>query len=327
MDYFKQKFRVFQVTFLFILLPNFINAQTPFQQGEELFKQEKFSQAKPFFESYLKQNSKHKKTLEYLGDIGIQTQHWDDALMYYETLIKAEESNAQYHYKYGGALGMKAMSVNKLRASTYLGDIRREFERAAKLDPKHIDTRWALIEYYLQLPSMMGGSEKKAMDYALELQTISQVDGYLAQGHIAEHSKNYKEAAQFFKKAVAVGGSPHTFDRLIKVYEKDKQPQKALETASESLKKHQQNNLNYQIGKISAESKLQSAYGIERLGHYIDNYSQKDELPKAWAYYRLAQINKNLGEKEIALSWIDKALKDIPNFKEAQKERSLILAL
>src|SRR5690554_598715 len=247
--------------------------------------------------------------------------------MYYETLIKAEESNAQYHYKYGGALGMKAMSVNKLRASTYLGDIRREFERAAKLDPKHIDTRWALIEYYLQLPSMMGGSEKKAMDYALELQTISQVDGYLAQGHIAEHSKNYKEAAQFFKKAVAVGGSPHTFDRLIKVYEKDKQPQKALETASESLKKHQQNNLNYQIGKISAESKLQSAYGIERLGHYIDNYSQKDELPKAWAYYRLAQINKNLGEKEIALSWIDKALKDIPNFKEAQKERSLILAL
>src|SRR5690554_8229812 len=129
MDYFKQKFRVFQVTFLFILLPNFINAQTPFQQGEELFKQEKFSQAKPFFESYLKQNSKHKKTLEYLGDIGIQTQHWDDALMYYETLIKAEESNAQYHYKYGGALGMKAMSVNKLRASTYLGDIRRSEER------------------------------------------------------------------------------------------------------------------------------------------------------------------------------------------------------
>ena len=184
-----------------------------------------------------------------------------------------------------------------------------------------------MIEYYLQLPEILGGSEKKAIHYATELQVISAVDGYLANGHIAEHSKRYKEAAQFYIKAVQVGGSPHTYNRLIHLYEKDKQFDKALATASESLKKHQSNQLNYQIGKIVAESNLHSQYGIERLGHYVENHSDKDDLPKAWAYYRLAQINKNLGEKQIALRWIDKALKEIPNFKEGKKEKALILAL
>lgn len=308
-------------------MPIVTNGQTYFQNGEILFKQEKFTQAKPIFETHLKQNPKDKQTLEYLGDIAIHTKKWDDALAYYKALVQEDESNANYHYKYGAAIGMKALSVNKLLASTYISDIKREFELAAKLDSKHIDTRWALVEYYLQLPGMLGGSEKKAIDYANELLAISPVDGYLANGHIAEHSKRYKEAEQFYIKAVEVGGSPHTYERLINLYEKDNQPAKALATASESLQKHQVNQLNYQIGKIAAESKLQPQYGLERLGHYVENYSKKDELPKAWAYYRLAQINKNLGEKQIALGWIDKALKDIPDFKEAQKEKSLILKL
>jgi len=312
---------------LVLFFPIFSFSQNDFQRAEGYFKLEKFAQAKPIFETHLKQNPKDKQTLEYLGDIAIHTKKWDDALTYYKALVQEEESNANYHYKYGGALGMKAISVNKLLASTYIGDIKREFELAAKLDPKHIDTRWALVEYYLQLPGILGGSEKKAIDYANELLAISPVDGYLANGHIAEYSKRYKDAEQFYKKAVGVGGSPLTYEKLISLYEKDNQPAKALATASESLQKHQVNQLNYQIGKIAAESKLQPQYGIERLGHYVANYSKKDELPKAWAYYRLAQINKNLGEKQIALGWIDKALKDIPDFKEAKKERSLILAL
>jgi hypothetical protein len=60
---------------------------------------------------------------------------------------------------------------------------------------------------------------------------------------------------------------------------------------------------------------------------YIENYSIKDGVPKDWAYLRLAQIYKNMRNKQIALQWIDKALKDRPDFKEAIEERSIILAM
>jgi len=50
-------------------------------------------------------------------------------------------------------------------------------------------------------------------------------------------------------------------------------------------------------------------------------------VPKDWAYYRLAQIYKNIGNKQSALQWIDKALADRPDFKEAKKEKEIILSL
>ena len=157
--------------------------------------------------------------------------------------------------------------------------------------------------------------------------TISKVDEYLAKGYIAEYSDRPKDAEKYYKKAIEVGGSPHTYEKLAGLYEKNNQPKEALETTSKSLKIHKRNQLNYQIGKISAQYNLEPEYGIECLSEYLANYSIKDGVPKDWAYYRLAQIYKNLGKKQIALTWINKALIDRKDFKEAQQEKSLILAL
>ncbi|WP_410004306.1 tetratricopeptide repeat protein [Aequorivita nionensis] len=320
-DFFKK------ITLLLYLLPLFAVAQTNYQQAEEYFKQEKFSKAKPIFENYLKQNPDDKKTREYLGDIAAYGKNWDAAITYYEALVQDEPSNANYHFKYGGAMGLKAMSISKIRAVAYIGDIKHELEQAAKLDPKHIEARWALVEFYIQLPGIFGGSENKAIDYATELGKISKVDGYLANGYIAEYTDRPKDAERYYKKAIEVGGSPHTYEKLSNLYEKNNQPKEAIVTNSEALKKHKRNQLNYQIGKISAQYNLEPEYGIECLSQYLANYSIKDGVPKDWAYYRLAQIYKNLGKKEIALTWINKALIDRTDFKEAQQEKSLILAL
>lgn len=310
----------------FILFPLVLTAQTSYQQAEHYFKQKKFTHAKPIFEDYLKQHPKDKKTQEYLGDIAAYSEDWDTAISFYKDLVKEEGSNANYHYKYGGALGMKSMEVNPFRAFTYLGDIKEQLKLAAKLDPKHIDTRWALIEFYLQLPGIFGGSEKKAIEYGEELQQISPVDGYLAKGRIAEYFKRSKDAERYYKKAIEVGGSPHTYEKLTALYEKNNQPGKAIETASKSFKLHKSNQLNYQIGRICAQYNLEQQYGIDCLREYVKNYTIEDGVTKEWAYYRLAQIYKNLAKKEIALSWINKALTTNPDFPEAQKEKSLIQA-
>lgn len=315
------------IIFVISLLPLFSVAQTNYQQAEAYFKQENFSKAKPIFESHIKQNPSDKKTQEYLGDIAAYNKEWDTAITYYEALKNADEKNTNYHFKYGGALGMKALSVSKIRAVSYISDIKQHLERAAELDPKHIESRWALVEFYIQLPGIIGGSEKKAISYANELGAISKVDGYLANGYIAEYTDRPKDAEGFYKRAIEIGGSPHTYEKLSNLYEKNNQPKEAIATTSESLKKHQRNQLNYQIGKISAQYNLEPEYGIECLSQYLANYTIKDGVPKDWAYYRLAQIYKNLGKKEIALTWINKALLGETDFKEAQNEKSLILAL
>ena len=306
---------------------SFINGQTLFQKGDFLFKQEKFIEARPIFENHLKQYPKDKQTLEYLGDIAGHSKDWNKAIFYYEVLVNEDPSNANYHYKYGGALGMKAMSVSRFRALSYIGIIKNELELAAQLDPKHVETRWALIEFYIQLPTIFGGNEIRAIQYASELCKISKVDGHLALGHITEHYGRFQEAERHYINAIEAGGSPHTYEKLIKLYEKDDQPEKAIHTASISLKLHQRNRLNYQIGKICAEYNLELEYGIQRLSDYLANFSDKEEVPKEWAFYRMAQLYRNRGEMEMALTWINKALLERSYFKEALEEKFLILSL
>ncbi len=319
--------------FLFLLVPICCFAQgntddTAFAKAETYFHTKKYHQAKPIFQSYLKQHPNNLKTLEYLGDIYGYAEDWDNAIDYYKKLVDISPKVANYHYKYGGVLGMKALAISKIRALGLVGDIKESFITAAELDPKHIEARWALVEFYIQLPGIIGGSESKAKRYANELSQLSPVDGYLAHGYIAEYNDRANDAEYNYKKAVAVGGSVICYTKLYEHYEKNDAPAKAIQVLDEARKKYDsENRLHYQLGKIAGQYGIGLDQGIECLDKYIMNHSSADGVPKDWAYYRLAQIYKHKGQKQEATSWISKALEDRPDFKEALAEKKIIEAL
>ena len=214
-------------------------SQVNFEKAQQLFEEGKLEQAKPIFESLLKKNPSNIKIIEYLGDIAGRSKDWDEALLYYGKLKKAKPSEANFYFKYGGVLGMKALEVNKFKALGMIDEVRTNFEKAIELNPKHIEARWALIEFYLQLPGILGGSEKKAIQYSNELSQISAVDGYLSKGHIEEYFKRYTIAEQHYKKAIAVGNSKKTYQKLANLYaNKMKSPDKAQAILEEYKKKN-----------------------------------------------------------------------------------------
>jgi tetratricopeptide (TPR) repeat protein len=135
---------------------------------------------------------------------------------------------------------MKAKESNKFKALGMIDEIKASFEKAIQLNPNHIEARWALIELYLELPGIVGGSEKKAQKYANELSKISPVDGYLSKGRIDEYFERYKEAEKNYKQAIAIGGSKTSYQKLANLYKnKMNQPEKAklvLETYQEKNK-------------------------------------------------------------------------------------------
>ena len=215
---------------LLFFLPMILFSQTNFEKAEKLFSQEKYNIAKPIFETALKESPNNLKTIEYLGDIASSSKDWDKAMFYYDKLKKLNPSNANYYYKYGGSLGMKAKECSKFKALGMISDIKSSFEKAIQLNPNHIEARWALIELYLQLPGIVGGSERKAQKYANELLKISPVDCYLAKGHIAEYFNKYKDAEKNYTKAIAVSGSKTSYQKLADLYKnKMNQPAKAKE--------------------------------------------------------------------------------------------------
>ncbi len=219
-----------RILFLFLLFPLFVLAQSNYDKAEQLFAAGKYNLAQPIFESYFKENPTDLKTIEYLGDIAGYDKSWDKAIVYYKKLKQLKPSEANYYYKYGGVLGMKAKESNKFRALGMIGEVKSSFEKAIQLNPKHIEARWALVMLYLQLPGIVGGSESKAIRYSNELLQLSAVDGYLSRGQIDEYFERYLAAEKNYTKANEIGKSKITFQILYDLYlKKLKNSKKAQE--------------------------------------------------------------------------------------------------
>ena len=217
-----------QILFAFLLFPFMIWSQSDFDKGKKLFEGDNFVQAQSVFETFLAVNPSHLKTIEYLGDIAAHNKSWDKAIGYYKKLKQLKPSEANYYYKYGGALGLKAKEVNKFKALGMIGEIKESFEKAIVLNPKHIEARWALVMLYMKLPGIVGGSESKALQYSNELLKLSPVDGYLSKGQIDEHFGKYTSAEEQYKKAIEAGSTKTGSQMLANLYRnKMNQPEKA----------------------------------------------------------------------------------------------------
>ncbi|WP_281764441.1 tetratricopeptide repeat protein [Neptunitalea lumnitzerae] len=317
-------YRLSIIFFLFFSIQCF--SQNNLDKGRLLLEQKEYVQAETFFLNYLDEYPDNLEVRECLGDLYGYQERWDKAIEYYRYLVEQKPKVANYHYKYGGVLGMKALQ-NKLAAIGLIDDIEDHFVSAAKLDKTHIDARWALVKFYVELPGILGGTKAKAHAYADELLALSAVDGYLAKGFIYKSSKDYKDAEENLRSAVKIGGSVTCYKELVALYLEEEKYQSALALLQEAYEKHSYNNFLYEIGKISAEQELQISDGELCLEKYIKNYHYSDSYPLEWAYLRLAQLARYKNKKDTALSYIDKSLAIRADFSLAKKERIKILKL
>jgi len=259
------------------------------------------NRAKNLLKVQVNNESFNASSIEMLGDIYSYEKDWDQAIDSYKMLVERDSENASYNLKYGGALGMKALSVSRVQAMIYIPEIKKHLERAANLNKNQIESRRALVELYVKLPSFLGGSNEKAMNYAEELKKISTVNAYLAKGFIVKENDGKDQSMSYYKNAF-----------------------KFYKTASSNAST---NSLNYELGKVAAELNLESEYGLKLLDTYIKEYSYKDIYSMEWVYLRKAQIMANLKNKSQALGYIQKALTLKGNFKEAIEEKKRIQEL
>lgn len=272
-------------------------AQQTLKDAEKLLNNGEIVEA----EKILLQYENNPKALEFLGDISSFNKEWDKAINYYETLVDLDSENAMYNFKLGGAIGMKAYYGSKFQAAILLGDIKKYLKKAADLDPTHKETRRALVELYMQIPSIIGGSKTIAESYASDLDRINEVDALLADAYIYKIQEYRDLAKNKYEEAVRLAvNKPGLITR---------------------------NYLKYELGEASAIYEIQLDAGENFLKQYIQDYGYKDLKSPAWAYYRLAQIERIKSNQKAALAHIEKSLSIDPGFEKALIEKQKIQRL
>lgn len=227
-----------------------VGQESLLQQAETAFQDKDYTKAVRLSKSYLKEYPDHIKAQELLGTAYASQENWEDSKEVYKKLVTAYPSQANYHFKYGGSLGLYAKNVSKFKAVLLLDEIKFHLKQATLLEPKHIDARWALVQLYMELPGIVGGSKSTAKQYANELESISKVDGKLAFGFIEEYDGQLALAEAYYKEAVSIGNSSSCYQKLVDIQLKQNKKKEAISTLKQAYAQTSDTKFNNQLKEL-----------------------------------------------------------------------------
>jgi TolA-binding protein len=99
----------------------------------------------------------------------------------------------------------------------YATKIRGDFLKAVELDPRNTDARFALLDYYMQAPRLVGGGKARAQALAAQTEAVNPAAARLMQAQLALAQKNYAKA-QATLLAVQPGGDEMVADRQRELF-------------------------------------------------------------------------------------------------------------
>jgi tetratricopeptide (TPR) repeat protein len=188
-------------------------------------------------------------------------------------------------------------------------------EEKLSKDNNNIEARLQLIDCYLALPPIQGGSFKKAVLIASELKDIDTAEGHRALGMIYTLDEEYNLAEDEYKSAVEVSGNQlnYKYD-LGRFYFKAKWYKQSL-AVFENIWQENNTEVNalFELGKTAAISGLMLKRGGEALSDYLKIESSPESHNQVDAYYFMGVILFKLKLALKAKEYFEKVVNVDPN--------------
>jgi tetratricopeptide (TPR) repeat protein len=301
-----------------LLLPVALFSQSSVEKAKALYESKKYEEAEKILKSVGEKTADYATARYYLGRIAFDKKEYDDASDYFEEATEADPKGADYFNWLGNTYGTIARDANMLKQGMLAPKMKKAWETAIALDPKNLDARTSLIQYYLQAPGFMGGSIDKAKEVAKQIIALNPAEGHRQLGNVYLSDKKPAEAEKEFLEAVKI--NPDYISLLANFYTNQKQYDKAFALFEEAIKKNPQDYTSiYQVGKTSALSGQKLDRGEECLKKYLTHTPMQNEPSHAGANMRLAQIKEKRGQKAEAKKLFETALKLDGGLKEAKE--------
>jgi tetratricopeptide (TPR) repeat protein len=256
----------------------------------------------------------------WLGKTYIKARQWDDAVRELEKATQIEPSEAHYRLWLGRACGALAAHTFKLFAMGKAHKVIKEFEMASSLEPKDLDARFDMLEFYLEAPPMIGGGSAKAKAQVQEIAKLDPKKGPVARAMVLQNEKKYDLAKKELIKGTIdypdyAAGYADLADFLLdqKDYEGAlKYSAKALEIerSKHALLISAASRIRLRIDLDKAERSL-NELASGPLGDYDPSFEE--------VFYWIGECHLANGNKEKARGAYITALKYNPEYEPAKK--------
>jgi tetratricopeptide (TPR) repeat protein len=269
--------------------------------GVALFESRRYAEARSTLEAAAKADPKDARAAYYLGRIALVDGDAGKAEDWLEHAVKLDGRKADYHHWLGRAYSREALRAGKFRQMKLVGRIKDEFHTAVALDPDDVDARYDLMQLYLVVPGIMGGSEDKAREEAAEIRKRNAFRGHLAAGAIADRKKDAAGAEREFVAATtAFPDSLEGFYALGSHYARRGEWERAFAICDRLISERDDGVSKYYYGRMSSMSGQHLDRGAELLRQYLQRRPDDIDPSLASAHYRLGLIYEKQGKRDLA---------------------------
>jgi len=254
-----------------------------------------------------------KLLLDHLRDL-------DGAEEHLERAVELADNRADYHFTLGRAYGAIAQNGSIFTGMKYAGKVRSEFVRAVELEPDNVTYRTGLMRYYIQAPSIAGGSAGKAREQADAILRINDYEGHMAYAFIAAYANDQQSAEKEYRAAIAADSKrPLAHFRLGYVYLGQKRIDEAIAQFREYVRYAPDDpNSHDSLG----EALLEKGLFDDALQEYRKALALNPNFSSS--FYGTARCYEGKGMKDEALSSYRKYVSFNPTGESAERARNRV---
>jgi tetratricopeptide (TPR) repeat protein len=198
----------------------------------------------------------------YLANGFLQDRRYVEALSHFDQLCDRDPNRFEYQLGRGASAGFFLSGTPSFRSFRYIAKLRSSFEAAVRIQPNSIVARRALLNIYLGLPRLLGGSQSKAEQQIKAIKLINHLEGALAAALLA-----------------------------ISINDKSDFTQQAQMAYLDSKHQFEVNDSRYELAMIASHYFDDAERAIKLLNEFLANVSPADQYPPVFARYRLAELN------------------------------------
>ena len=245
---------------------------------------------------------------------------WNTAGASMEKAVRADSSNASYHYWLGKAYSQRAATASILTRTRLAPRFIAAWERSIALDSTYDAAYEDLIPMYAQLPGIVGGSKSKAEALLARWLRIHPYAAGLARVRF-DVARNLSAEATANGQAMvaAFPDSTRPVYELVIAYQRASRFPEARTTVERGLLRWpDEPRLLYAVGRAAAASGEELDRGEAALRRLLANERQLDDPLRANTRYRLGAILERRGDKTGARAEYERALAIIPTLRDAK---------
>jgi tetratricopeptide (TPR) repeat protein len=306
----------------FLIFPPAMRAQTsPLDRARSLVAERSSpDEAKSLLAKAIASDPKNAEAHFLLGEILYAFADYQQASEQAQKALALDDSKSDYHLLLGNAVSELVDSAGVFKKMSLARQMKAEFERAVALNPKSIPARTALLEFYVQAPSIAGGSSDKALDQAKQISALDPVEGHYAMAVFYHDQEKFAQVEDEDKAAInADPKRAKSYAQLAFVYIQEKKDSEAPAAFRQAFEL----DPNYLPACFGvARSDLLSGQNLDEaerlLRKYLTRWPEEGDPTLANAHWRLGQVYEKESKKDAALAEWNEALRLAPTFKPAQ---------